>query len=287
MAFSLAGKNSDPTVRRHTLFHLYRRALILIVLGFLVNGTLTWDLQQMRYASVLGLIGISCAIAGTVILSVRKMPWIIGTIIFILAGITCVQYGFGDFTPNGSVNAFIDQRWLPGKLPQVSSYPEGILCIASAIALTLLGYVAGSILKNNNHAPRKRFGILFLSGTVLLGIAICAKGHYPLIKHIWTTTFVLTAGGISIMALSCFYLVIDIWNLRAWSFPLRVVGMNAIFAYIVAKVIDFDALNERVFSGFAGLMDPAYSSFFLASTYILLLWLLLFGMYRQRIFIKV
>ena len=89
------------------------------------------------------------------------------------------------------------------------------------------------------------------------------------------------------MALSVFYLVIDIWKFRAWSFPLQIVGMNAIFAYIVAKVVDFDAINERIFSGFAAFMPPAWSALFLASTYLLLLWLLLFGMYRKGIFIKV
>lgn len=287
MAFSLAGKSADPATRRKAILHLYRRAAILILLGFLVNGTLTWDVQDMRFASVLGLIGICCAIGGTIILLVRNLPWMIGIIAFILGSIACLQFGFGDFTPGGSINALIDQHCLPGHIAQGHSDPEGILCIVSAIALTLIGYVAGTILKSNVHTPIKRFGLLFLSGAALAGIAFVAKGHYPLIKHIWTATFVFTAGGISIMALSLFYLVIDIWKFRAWSFPLQIVGMNAIFAYIVAKVVDFDAINERIFSGFAAFMPPAWSALFLASTYLLLLWLLLFGMYRKGIFIKV
>lgn len=282
MAFSLAGKSADPAKRRKALLHLYRRAVILILLGFLVNGTLTWDVQDMRFASVLGLIGICCAIGGTIILYVRNMPWMIGIITFILGSIAYLQFGFG-----GSVNARIDQHCLPGWFTPGSSDPEGILCTVSAIALTLIGYVAGAMLKSNAHAPIKRFGLLFLSGAILAGLAFFTRGYYPLIKHIWTTTFVFTAGGTSILALSVFYLIIDIWKFRAWSFPLHIVGMNAIFAYLVAKAVDFDAINERVFSGFASLLPPAWSALFLASTYLLLLWLLLFGMYRKGIFIKV
>ncbi len=240
----------------------------------------------MRFTSVLGLIGISCAVSGTIVLLVRKTAAIAAISLAILGGIAYLQYNFGDFTPQGSINAIIDRSWLPGILHGGIYDPEGLLCIVSAIALALLGYTAGTALRYKECTPLMRFGFIFLCGAALLSISLVAAEYYPIIKRIWTATFVLAAGGIGMLLLSLFHLVIDIWNLRAWSFPLKVIGMNALFAYILTSLIDFGALNERIFFGFAGLMAPDYAPLFFSASYILLLWLLLFGMYRQRIFIK-
>lgn len=286
MAFSLLKKSGEPGALWKTLLHLYKRALILILLGCLVNGSLSWNLENMRFASVLGLIGISCAVSGTIVLLVRKTAAVAATALLILVGIAYLQFNFGDFTPEGNINAIIDRSWLPGILNGRVYDPEGLLCIVSAIALALLGYTTGAALRYKECTPLVRFGFIFLCGAALLSISLVTAEYYPIIKRIWTSTFVLTAGGIGMLLLSLFYLIIDVWNLRAWSFPFKVIGMNALFAYILTSVINFGALNKRIFSGCAELLAPDYTPLFFAASYILLLWLLLFGMYKQRIFVK-
>lgn len=286
MAFSLLKKSGEPGAWWKTLLHLYKRAIVLILLGCLVNGALSWNPENMRFASVLGLIGISCAVSGTIILLVRKTAAVAAAALLILGGIAYLQFNFGDFTPEGSINAIIDRSWLPGILHGGGYDPEGLLCIVSAIALALLGYTTGAALKYKECTPLMRFGFIFLCGAALLSISLVTAEYYPIIKRIWTSTFVLAAGGIGMLLLALFYLVIDVWNLRAWSFPLKVIGMNALFAYILTSLIDFGTLNERIFSGCAELLEPDYAPLFFAASYIILLWLLLFGMYRQRIFVK-
>lgn len=113
MSFSLA-KYTGTSIAPG-LFHLWKRAFGLAFLGLLVNGTLTWT-ESMRYASVLGLIGFSCAIAGTCILLCRRTGAVASAAGFILVLITLLQFTCGNFTPDGSVNSWVDRHWLPGRL---------------------------------------------------------------------------------------------------------------------------------------------------------------------------
>ena len=112
MSFSLA-KYTGTSIAPG-LFHLWKRAFGLAFLGLLVNGTLTWT-ESMRYASVLGLIGFSCAIAGTCILLCRRTGAVASAAGFILVLITLLQFTCGNFTPDGSVNSWVDRHWLPGR----------------------------------------------------------------------------------------------------------------------------------------------------------------------------
>ena len=124
MSFSLA-KYTGTSIAPG-LFHLWKRAFGLAFLGLLVNGTLTWT-ESMRYASVLGLIGFSCAIAGTCILLCRRTGAVASAAGFILALITLLQFTCGNFTPDGSVNSWVDRHWLAGRLHGGVFDPEGPL----------------------------------------------------------------------------------------------------------------------------------------------------------------
>lgn len=112
MSFSLGKYTSGNASSVPGLLHLWKRALVLAFLGLLVNGTLTWT-ESMRYASVLGLIGFSCAIAGTCILLCRRTGAVASAAGFTLALITLLQFTCGNFTPDGSVNSWVDRHWLP------------------------------------------------------------------------------------------------------------------------------------------------------------------------------
>ena len=109
MSFSLGKYTSGNASSVPGLLHLWKRALVLAFLGLLVNGTLTWT-ESMRYASVLGLIGFSCAIAGTCILLCRRTGAVASAAGFILALITLLQFTCGNFTPDGSVNSWVDRH---------------------------------------------------------------------------------------------------------------------------------------------------------------------------------
>lgn len=153
MFFSLATYAGGNSSAASGLFHLWKRASALAVLGLLVNGTLTWT-EGMRYSSVLELIGFSCAIVGTFILLCRRTGAIAAAAGGILVLVALLQFNCGSFTPDASVNSWVDRRWLPGRLHGGVFDPEGPLCIVSASALCMGGWLAGKLLKENGTAAK-------------------------------------------------------------------------------------------------------------------------------------
>lgn len=279
MSFSLKKTSS----KGHTLLRLWRRALVLIMLGWLVNGPIVWDLQQMRYASVLGLIGLSGALAGSLVLFVRNTWGQFVCILLLLVGIAAAQYWGGDMTSTGCVNAYIDSRYCPGQLYKKYYDPEGPLCILSATALNLLGYLSGSLFGSIPGAP-KRLTIWLTAGTLL----ICAALPLPVIKNIWTPGFVLVTAGIGAILLAFFHLLCDVWKLPVWSAPMQAVGRNALFIYIVTAATGFSDFNVRLFAGTLRLILPsAYVSPALSATHLLLAWGICYFLHRRKLYIRV
>ena len=283
MSFSLGKYTSGNASSAPGLLHLWKRALVLAFLGLLVNGTLTWT-DSMRYASVLGLIGFSCAIAGTYILLCRRTGAIASAAGVILALITLIQFTCGNFTPDGSVNSWVDRHWLPGRLHGGVFDPEGPLCVVSASVLCLGGWLAGKLLKESRLSPARLCAAMAGAGLLLFCAARMLDGLYPIIKSMWTGTFVLAAAGISLTLLSLFHLAVDVRNKgkwALWAFPLRVIGINALTAYLINSLLNIHALNRRVFSGIADFFTP-FQPVFLAVSLLVLQWLVLYFLDRRR-----
>lgn len=262
---------------------LWKRALILVVLGWIVNGALEWDLDRMRYASVLGLIGISCAAAGSIALAVRRVWAVALCAALLLGGVWAAQHWGGDMTPEGCVNAAIDAAVCPGILHYGSYDPEGPLCLVSATALALLGWLAGRSFTARIKAPFRALGLIGV------GAALVFAGFQgEVIKNIWTPAFVLSSAGISCIALGVFHLLMEGCGLRGWAFPLRVIGLNALFIYVLTHIIPFSELNARLFGGsIRHLVPETWQPVALNATCLLLAWLVCFAMYRRKIFIKI
>ncbi len=283
MSFSLARRKT----RREAAWRLARRAAALIALGWAVNGAVTLD-ADMRCASVLGLIGLSCFGGGLAYLLAGWRGALAGAALA-LAFVGIGQCLYGDFTPEGCLNARIDQALLPGRLHSGSYDPEGVLCVVSSIALNLLGLLSGCWLR---HAagPTQRALALPLAGGALfcLGYLVLPQLGYPCVKNIWTVSFVLASAGISIALLALFRLLADAAPLGAKAtFPLRVIGMNALACYLVTHLIDFGALTRRLFAGVCRLLAPAeWQGAALAAASILLVWALMASLHRHGVFFR-
>lgn len=265
------------------LLKLWWRAFILVLLGFLVNGAITWDTGSMRFASVLGLIGISGALAGSLALvwRGRLIPCLVLAVL-ILVGVGTAQYLGGDFTPGGCFNAKVDARLCPGVLYSRNFDPEGPLCILSATALNLLGYCSGRVFLNV-PGPWKRALYLILAGALLLG----GSRFLPCIKGIWTPGFVLFSAGVGAIAISLFHLLIDLPGLHKLSLPLRVIGLNALAAYVLTHIISFPALTQRLLGGtWVLFLDTEWQRVANAASALLLAWFLCWFLYQKRVFIK-
>ena len=269
------------------------RAMILVLFGLICNHVQNFDFANQRWPSVLGQIGLAYLFASMIVLYTRNFMtralWLVG----ILVGYAAIQLylpvpgiGAGVLTPEGIINGYVDRMILPGKLYGGTFDPEGLLCIASATGITLMGALAGQLLRRNDVSGTRKTGLLVIAGAALLILGLTIAPWYPPIKAAWTTTFNLQAGGISMLLLAGFYLVIDVWQFRGWTFFFRVIGLNAITIYMAVRIIDFRHAAEFFLAGLIALNETA-APLILITGYLALRWLFLYFLYKKNIFLRV
>jgi predicted acyltransferase len=293
ITYSVKAKLEKKVPKRKLFIKVLQRMVILILLGILYNGTFKNGFEQGRIASVLGQIGIGYFFAATIVIyfsSIKsRLIWLGG----ILAGIGAIQllipvpgYGAGVLTPEGSINGFIDQLILPGRLYGRTFDPEGILCSISATGITLMGTFAGHILRMKRTSDWKKTGYLVVAGLSSVVIALLLSTFYPIIKSVWTSSFNLLTGGISFILLALFYLIIDHWGFKSWAFYFRIIGMNSIFVYLFTRMVDVWNLSEFFFGwiikpfGELGNIPHILAE-------LLVIWIVLFYMYKKNIFLRI
>jgi predicted acyltransferase len=291
--FSLLSKAQSGADRRGLYLKLARRAVLLIVLGFVYNHLLDLDFRNQRYASVLGQIGLAYLFAALIMLNVKSFKGRVAALLGILGGYAAVQLlipvpgiGAGVLTPGGTINGFIDRLLLPGRLYDMIFDPEGILCILSATSVTLMGGLAGGVLRWEKWSGGRKVLTLAGTGIALVVLGFILNNWYPVIKKAWTSTFDIYAAGWSFLLLGLFYLVIDVWRVQKWTFFFRVIGMNSITIYLGSRMIDFEATSKFLFGGLARLSGAAGVLVLLAGV-ISLEWLALYFLYKEKVFLRV
>ncbi len=155
----------------------------------------------------------------------------------------------------------------------------------------ILGLIAGGVLKRP-WKPWSRVVWLILAGGISLALG-CALGYFgicPIVKRIWTPSWVLFSGGICFLSLAFFYAVMDLLGWSLWAFPLKVIGANSIAAYCLAHLVEgFITENVRTHLGhdIFKVLGPAYEPFLQGVAILLALWLILFWMYRRKIYVRI
>ena len=154
------------------------------------------------------------------------------------------------FAPEKNWANYIDAHFLPGwKWESKTWDPEGLLSTLPAIGTCLLGVLAAEVLRSRNLSEWRKVCCL-IGGGILCVLAGYGWGHhFPIIKKLWTSSYVLVAGGYSCILMGAFYAIIDIWKLRRWAIAFLWIGTNAITLYIAANVLDFQRLAQRLVGG--------------------------------------
>jgi predicted acyltransferase len=156
----------------------------------------------------------------------------------------------GQFGPGHNLSDHLDFQYLPGRKYDNFFDPEGLLSTIPAIVTCLLGVFAGLLLKNGSIPDRRKVGLLFAFGLAGVVLGSVWSLEFPVVKKIWTSSFVLVAGGCSAMLLGLFYLIVDVWQRRAWCQPFVWMGMNSITIYLTSNVIGgFEKLGLRFAGG--------------------------------------
>jgi heparan-alpha-glucosaminide N-acetyltransferase len=145
------------------------------------------------------------------------------------------------------------------------------------------------------RASKEKFGLLLLGGLagLVIGYLLHISGVCPAVKRIWTPTWTIYSTGWTLIMLAAFYGIIELANFRWWAFPLAVVGMNSIAIYVLDKltrewIIDRLQvhLGGRIFTLW-GLVDSAFAPLVQSLIVMALLWLVMYWMYRRKIFLKI
>jgi predicted acyltransferase len=200
--------------------------------------------------------------------------------------------GAGSYERGANLANWIDANYLPGKKWYGTWDPEGLLSTLPAIATCLLGVFAGLLLKDPRLAPADKSRWLCIAGVVLTVAGLLWGLQFPIIKDIWTSSFVLLAGGLSALLLGIFHQTIDVWGRAAWAQVFVWVGASAIVLYVINTVIGFERLAIRVVGGdvgsFADRMVTDGTGRFLAHAVGLAFAIALARfLYRRKIFLRV
>lgn len=291
LPLSFAKRRADGASTAQLARHALRRGALLVLLGLIYNGALKFDFATLRCASVLGRIGIGAMCAAWIVLGTSttraRVAWIAALLLGYWAALTWIPvpgFGAGKLEPGASLTDWFDRAYLPGKLYREVRDPEGLLGTLPAIATALSGALAGSWLMRADKSERQK--VIGLSGAAALCLVLGATWAlvFPLNKNLWTSSFVLWTSGWSLTALALFYLVVDVFGFHRAAFFFEVIGANAITIYVLQSFVDFDGLAKLLFATRAPLK---LHSALLAGSGLALKWLVLYVLYRTRIFLRV
>jgi predicted acyltransferase len=306
LPFSLGKIRDRGQTNARVYWRVIRRTVLLFFLGLVYYGFLQFNPpDQQRYVGVLQRIAVCYFIAALIYLNTRVRGQII-----ILAGLLIGYWALlalvappdsfaGDYSKEHNLSGWVDRHYLPGKI--FKGYyeygdNEGLLSTIPAIGTVLLGVLAGEWLHSARSKWLKWLGLMVAGGMCLgLGYVWCyqlpPRFQFPIIKNIWTSSFVLWAGGWSLLLLGLFYVIIDGLKLRTWSFFFVVIGMNAITIYMAERILDFRRLSQFFFEGIAKICaawyGPPAHEVVLAAGALALAWLLCYHLYRQKLFLRV
>jgi len=149
----------------------------------------------------------------------------------------------------------------------------------------MLGAMAGQLLRANRSGAIK-VAALLAAGLGFIALGLLWHNWFAIIKHLWTSSFVLFSAGLCYVLLALFYLVIDVWGLHKWAFGFVVIGMNAIAVYMITRLFDFRAVGNIFVGGLSKWLGQ-WNDFVQEVTAFAIIWLILYWMYRKKSFIKV
>jgi predicted acyltransferase len=299
--FSVGRDLEKGKTRGQLVLRVVKRGLILVLFGLIVNNGLEIrHLADIRFPSVLGRIGIAYMLANIIYLyssEIAQMIWFWALLIgyWLLLKFTSAP-GFhpGDLTPEGNFASYVDRTILPGHLyvpfpdgrPNMHD-PEGLFSTIPAISTGILGILTGITLKKTSLTPQQKTIRLALVGIVFLLLAQLWNLDFPINKNLWTSSFVLNVGGISLLLMALFYYVIDVSGHQKWAFFFKVIGMNSILIYMSGHFISWHYTANGFFKWLFQLCGEPWGAVMLALCVLLVKWLFLYFLYKKKVFLRV
>jgi predicted acyltransferase len=316
--------------QRGALTRLARRCVLLVLLGLFYYGGLSTPWPDIRLTGVLQTFGVACFLAGSIYLFWPRNPRAIAAAFLAFMASYWLLMSFvpfpdlhlkkeivaelaakvgskdpaalarsvagrvhGVFEEDRNLANYVDFRFLPGKKQYGDGFWEaqGLLKMVMATSSCLLGMLAGLWLRRKTEKEEQK--VLVLVGAGVLSVALgFGLGHFfPVVKKLWSPTFVLVAGGYSAMLLALFFYLVDIRKWQRWCMPFVWIGMNPITIYLAYNIVKFDTVAARFAGGdVQSFLDwhitQGAGGLFLALVEIALMFLLVRFLYVRKIFIR-
>ena len=328
LVFSL-GRTLEQEGRAAALKRVFRRTLLLFGIALLYSGGFSRNWPDIRLLGVLNRIALCYFFAGTLFCFLRWRG-MVAVCVGLLAGYWALmsfapfpdvrrvdasgalldpslaitnatntaQLNWnathriqGVFEPGQNLANYVDAKYLPGKKWDKTWDPEGLLSTLPAIGTCLLGVFAGLFLKRGGTDGKRKAAWLLGVGALAVVAGFVWGAQFPVVKKIWTSSFVLVAGGYSAVLLGLFYYLVDVSGWQRWCQPLVWYGMNPITVYLADNIIGFRKLASRLLGGdvqefFETHVTAGFGDLMLSFGEIGVGLLLVWWLYRRKIFLR-
>ena len=291
IVFSL-GKTIEQEGRAAAYRRVLTRGVLLYVIGILYYGGFSAGVEKIRLLGVLQRIALAYLFGGLIFCTFRWRG-ILACCAALLVGYWAMMtfipvpgVGAGHFAEGANLANWVDKQYLPFRKWDGDHDPEGVLSTLPAIGSCLLGIFAGLVLRNKEVLPQRKVFWLVGGGMAAVVLGSLWALQFPVIKKLWTSSYVLVVGGYSAMILAAFYQMIDIWGWRKWAQPFVWIGTNALTIYLAHNIIDFPKLAERFAGGPIKASFGAYGELLITSIVLGLSFVLVRYLYRRKIFLR-
>jgi len=319
IVFAFEARLARGATRAKLAVHTLQRAVVLILLGIVVNSFPFFALPHMRFYGVLQRIGVCYLFVSLFYLWDRRASTKVAALVAALvgywillrwvpvpgAGVPGRDIPFMDMTQN--LVSWIDRHVFPYHLYLYAPDhnvrdPEGLLSDLPAIGTALMGVLTGIWLRSRKSVPTKVLGLATASA-VSLALGYLWSLSFPLNKNMWTSSFVLVAGGYSLALLTvAFWAVEQMGWRKGWTWPWLVFGSNAIAAYMFSELLPGIIYNIPAQTGtgkrgnivfwlvahtYAHIPNPGWAAFAYSLSFTAFCFIPVWILHRKKIFLKV
>jgi len=282
---------------------IFKRSAIIFLLGIFLALFPKFDFENLRIVGVLqriALVYLVCAILYLNTSHSTQLKTGIGLLFIYWITMAFIPFNgnlAGTLDPGNNFAAWIDSFIVPGRLYQETWDPEGFYSTLPAIVTGISGMLCGKIILDNSNSLKDKIIKLFYWGAIILIIGSFWDYIFPINKHIWTSSYVLYSSGLAMIILAMSMWIIDE---KKYTNNIKfglVFGSNAITAYvlhgIVWRLFQFPVINGVGFqklwmdTGTSIGLPAKFVSFDWAIFYTLVIYFIVYQLYKRKIFIKV
>lgn len=302
--FAYSRYRNEPD-KRPLMRRIVKRVLLLWLFGMIVQGNLLGlDPNHIYlYTNTLQSIAVGYLFSVLLYLYTSRRTQVVVSFALLLVYWAAMQfirvgpYGGGDYTPEWNLCEWADRAVL-GRFRDGAEvlngevvFAEGyyytwILSSLNFVATVMSGMFAGYIARSHTLTDRKKVGLFLGIGIVLAALGWSWNVLLPVIKPIWTSSMVFVSSGYCFLLMGVFYYWIDYKGHRKHIAWLKVYGLNSIAAYMLAETVRFGSIGESLFYGLEQYLGNFYSPLLVLSN-AAVVFLILWVMYKQRLFLKV